>query len=275
MGLLKTLNPNPLIKRYVYPMFGAQNDMELVHRMTLGILIYAVAVLLLPRAAPYGRHSNRSFGFGVPARLAWLLQESPAFIVPFLLVVTASRPAYGSITNQICLGLFIMHYFQRSFIFPFLIKSKQSVPLLPFLLAFLTCLYNGILHGVYFANFKKYDDSVWLWKPYFWTGLVVYLVGMKINISADSALRALRVDGDNSYKIPRGGMFEYVSCANYFGEIIEMWGYALCSCSPPAVAHALFTTCFLARRATQHHQWYLKKFDDYPPERKAILPFLL
>ena len=51
-----------------------------------------------------------------------------------------------------------------------------------------------------------------------------------------------------------GGMFEYVSCANYLGEIIEMWGYALASLSPPAIAHAIFTTMFLSKRAYHHHQ---------------------
>lgn len=65
------------------------------------------------QAAPYGRHRKSSYGFGVPARVAWLLQESPAFIVPFLLCLTTRRGVYTTVTNQMCLGLFMMHYFQR------------------------------------------------------------------------------------------------------------------------------------------------------------------
>ena len=82
----------------------------------------------------------------------------------------------------------------------------------------------------------------------------MFLAGMKINIGSDHTLRNLRTGNDKSYKIPQGGMFEYVSCANYFGEILEMWGYAVASCAPPAIAHAFFTSCFLINRATQHHQ---------------------
>ena len=51
-----------------------------------------------------------------------------------------------------------------------------------------------------------------------------------------------------------GGWFEKVSCANYLGEIVEMWGYAIASLAPPAIAHALFTTLFLTRRALHHHE---------------------
>ena len=46
---------------------------------------------------------------------------------------------------------------------------------------------------------------------------------MYINADSDGILRSLRdsrVADDTGYKIPRGGMFEYVSGANFFGEIL-------------------------------------------------------
>lgn len=70
-------------------------------------------------------------------------------------------------------------------------------------------------------------------------------------------------------------MFEYVSGANFFGEMLEWIGYALFAQSLPAFAFAFFTTCNIGPRALQHHQWYLEKFDDYPQERKALIPFIL
>jgi len=82
--------------------------------------------------------------------------------------------------------------------------------------------------------------------------------------------------GGAGYKIPYGGMFEFVSCANFFGEIVEWWGFAMASWSLPALAHAIFTTANLVPRALQHHQDYLNKYrEDYPKDRAAVIPYIL
>ncbi|KAK8748600.1 hypothetical protein OTU49_015883, partial [Cherax quadricarinatus] len=266
--------PEALIQSYVYPVFLASNDEELITRMCYGTLIYAFLTLVLPEA-PYGRYTNYKFGFGVPVKLAWCLQECPSFIIPVCLVVYGKQTAYRGVVNQMCLGMFVMHYFQRSFIYPLVMKSQRPVPFLTFFCAFLTCSYNGILHGLYFVNFCHYKNEEWMYSPTFYIGFALFLYGMKINLGADSTLKNLRSGNETGYKIPTGGLFERISCPNYFGEIVEMWGYALASLAPPAAAHAVFTTLFLSRRALQHHQWYLKKFEDYPKNRKAIFPFLL
>lgn len=51
-----------------------------------------------------------------------------------------------------------------------------------------------------------------------------------------------------------GGLFEYVTAANYLGEIVEWCGFALASWSPPGAAFALFSISTLLTRARQHHQ---------------------
>ncbi|NP_001311251.1 3-oxo-5-alpha-steroid 4-dehydrogenase 1 isoform 2 [Homo sapiens] len=105
-------------------------------------------------------------------------------------------------------------------------------------------------------------------------GFGLWLTGMLINIHSDHILRNLRKPGDTGYKIPRGGLFEYVTAANYFGEIMEWCGYALASWSVQGAAFAFFTFCFLSGRAKEHHEWYLRKFEEYPKFRKIIIPFL-
>jgi hypothetical protein len=41
------------------------------------------------------------------------------------------------------------------------------------------------------------------------------------------------------------------------------------------LAFAVFTTFNIAPRAFGHHAWYLEKFkDDYPKDRKALIPFV-
>ena len=84
----------------------------------------------------------------------------------------------------------------------------------------------------------------------------------------------LRKPGETAYKIPVGGLFDYVTGANFFGEIVEWTGFALASCSSTASIFALFTVVFLGMRAWHHHNYYLTKFEDYPKSRKIIIPFV-
>ena len=47
-------------------------------------------------------------------------------------------------------------------------------------------------------------------------GSMTFFTGMALNIQADEILRNIRKRRtDKQYDIPRGGLFEYVSCANY------------------------------------------------------------
>jgi len=112
---------------------------------------------------------------------------------------------------------------------------------------------------------------------------------MFINLRADFILRTLRRPGEKCYKIPHGGMFKYVSCANFLGEIIEWIGYAIYAQSTASLAFALFTAANTIPRAKLHHKyflyffinliiyfrWYLNKFgNNYPQDRKAVIPFI-
>lgn len=97
---------------------------------------------------------------------------------------------------------------------------------------------------------------------------------MAINIHSDHILRNLRKPGEKDYKIPKGGFFKYVSAANFFGEILEWCGYAFACWSLPAAVFALNSFCIIGTRGYTHHLYYLKKFKNYPSERKAVIPFI-
>jgi len=98
---------------------------------------------------------------------------------------------------------------------------------------------------------------------------------MYINVSSDNILIHLRKPGETGYVIPDKGFFRLVSCPNHFGEIIEWFGFALMTWSSPGLAFAVWTLVNLLPRALHHHKWYQSKFPDYPPDRKAVLPYLL
>jgi protein-S-isoprenylcysteine O-methyltransferase Ste14 len=70
-------------------------------------------------------------------------------------------------------------------------------------------------------------------------------------------------------------MFEMISCANYFGEIVEWLGWAVLTWSLAGLTFALWTAANLVPRARAHHEWYRMHFPDYPDRRKAIIPYLI
>jgi steroid 5-alpha-reductase/3-oxo-5-alpha-steroid 4-dehydrogenase 1 len=102
--------------------------------------------------------------------------------------------------------------------------------------------------------------------------LIIFAIGFVINRHADSVLLSLRKPGETGYKIPYGGLYNYISCPNYFGEMVEWFGFAFAAQSLSGWSFFIWTVCNLAPRAVLHHKWYLKKFPDYPKQRRALIP---
>jgi len=105
--------------------------------------------------------------------------------------------------------------------------------------------------------------------------MIVGLSGVFINWWSDQALLNLRRGGKKGYFIPNGGLFRWVSCPNFLGEILEWTGFAIMTWSPAALVFALWSFFNLVPRAMDHHKWYRSTFTDYPSRRKAIIPFLV
>ena len=69
-------------------------------------------------------------------------------------------------------------------------------------------------------------------------------------------------------------MYRFISCPNYFGEIVQWGGWALMCFNIGGLAFFVWTAANLVPRAFANHRWYREKFADYPPGRKALIPFL-
>jgi len=272
-----------------YGLFGVETDEALILRMCQIGLIYTVVVGLysMLKPAPYGRYSATTgisswiYGPPINAKLAWMLQEMPSVAVPAILLFQSKCVLLSSVPNLILTILFMTHYVQRSIIYPLrMTENAKPTPVVTLLMAAVFCLYNGLLQGHHLLNIHRVNDTSLFFIP----GVVLFIIGMAINIHHDGILVALRQKGQkkssdgsgkSDYQIPHGFLFEYVSGANYFGEILEWWGFAVASGGLPQLLFALFTTLFLGARAYHHHQFYRKNFGkSYPHSRKAVIPFM-
>ncbi|XP_024906268.1 3-oxo-5-alpha-steroid 4-dehydrogenase 1 isoform X3 [Pteropus alecto] len=221
--------------------------MELAERFLLDALAYLecalgvlFSVLLEVVGLPYGRYTSPGSAWQLSATTAWVVQELPSLVVPLFVCVATAAERLRRWPNRVLLAMFVVHYIHRSLIFPFLIRGGKPTSWYVCVMAFVFCTYNGYLQSRYLSHYAVYADD-WVTDPRFLAG----------------------------------GLFEYVSTANYFGEVLEWCGYGLASWSVQGAAFALFTFCVLLCRARQHHRWYLEKFEDYPKFRKIMIPFLL
>ena len=210
----------------------------------------------------------------IPNRLGWILMELPSLIVFSFIFLFGKNQAQG--LAWVFFALWVLHYTNRSLIYPFRTRtSGKQMPLLIALFAIFFNLVNASSNGLYFSSFSRNYSIDWLYDIRFILGSIFFAVGMLINLRSDRYLLRLRKKAKNGYEIPRGGLFRYISCPNFFGEILEWTGFAIMTWSPAALAFALWTIFNLVPRAMEHHRWYRKTFPEYPSERKALIPFIL
>ena len=232
----------------------------------------ATFCMLLFVTAPYGRHTRTGWGPTLPARLGWILMEIVAPLAFIYFLLKGSKSA--NLVTLLFLGLFLLHYLNRAFIYP--LRMKNSGRPMAFSVVVMGMFFNsvnGLLNGRYLHLFSSRYTAAWLLDIRFLAGAVLFFFGMYVNMHSDGILRSLR-SGDE-YKIPEGGAFRYVSCGNYFGEIVEWIGWACLTWSLAGATFAVWTAANLIPRALAHHRWYLETFPDYPENRKAVLPYIL
>jgi len=259
-----------------------QNEVDVHRLLCLVMLVFGPVTLLstlLVVVPPYGRHETKKAAWGpkIPATVAWMLMESPSLLVPLLCLGPDPAPCLSLPSNKILLSMFIFHYINRSVIFPMRMRGGKPMPVSVMLMAGTFCSWNGYLQGRHLAALECREQTIdtRFAQPHFYIGVLIFFLGWYGNYQADDILRNLRKPGETGYKIPHGGLFEYVSAANLASESLEWIGFAIACNSLPAWTFALFTFCNVGPRAVAHHKWYQEKFkDEYPANRKAFIPFL-
>jgi 3-oxo-5-alpha-steroid 4-dehydrogenase 1 len=237
------------------------------------VLAFVTFWVLTKITAPYGRHVKNTWGPLINHRLAWMIMESasPISFVYFFLNGNGIKTA----VTWVFLFAWTLHYFNRSIIFP--IRAKMNGRKMPILIMAVSIVFNavnGYLNGYYLGNLSSPYPLNWFVDIRFITGIFLFLAGMLININADKILIDLRKPGTLEHNIPEDGLYHWISCPNYFGEIIEWCGFAIMTWSLPGFSFALWTAANLLPRASAHHAWYKEHFADYPRDRKAVIPFI-
>ncbi|KAH9260346.1 hypothetical protein BASA81_001516 [Batrachochytrium salamandrivorans] len=257
-------------------------------------LAMAVSILLssLFVEAPYGKlGGNDSIAVGkikIPElslnpRLGWFLMELPA-TVSFTYFYFQGPNAFQPLP-LVFAALFYVHYANRGFYFPYNIRvansqAKQNYSLVVVVMGWVVTGLHGYISGRWYSdvNTNLLSPELFLQSPSFLLGFLVYEFGFWFTVHSEAIVRNLRTGapGEAKYKIPRGGGFEYVTNAPYFFELTAWLGFALMTLNPGGVVIFCISFANLVPRAFTVHKWYQDKFkDEYPKERKVIVPFII
>jgi len=246
------------------------------YRLTLlaWIVVGAVTFLyLLRQTAPFGRHNRDGWGPSLPNALGWAIMEFA--LIPFLLLPIWASGRLPGLPALVMMALLTLHYVHRGLIYPFLLQTPgKRIPVVIVLSAIGFNFVNGWSFGTWFGQFADYPEN-WFTDHRFVIGAALFALGAALNLRHDYALIRLRGMGDAGYRIPRGGLFDKVSCPNHFGEMLEWTGFAILTWSLPGLVFAFWTVANVLPRSLAHHRWYRATFPDYPPERKAVFPGIL
>lgn len=237
------------------------------------VLAVATFVGLRFVRAPYGRYLSKRWGPTVPARLGWLVMESPAVLV--FAAVYALGPHRAQAAPLVLLVIWQSHYLYRAFGYPWTLRGAARMPAAIALMAIAFNVLNGYVNARWVSALGDYPAR-WLVDPRFIAGTVLFFAGMAVNRDADRRLRALRTpNAGDGYQVPYGGLYRWVSCPNYLGEMVQWFGWALLTWSTAGLAFAVYTVANLLPRGMDHHAWYRDRFDGYPPGRRAVIPYVL
>jgi 3-oxo-5-alpha-steroid 4-dehydrogenase 1 len=243
------------------------------------IIAVFVFIALFFIKAGYGKFVSSSWGLSIPNKVAWVLMEAPVFFIMLFFWYKAPESRKYSPVCLVFLIFFEIHYFQRSFIFPLLLKGKSRMPIIIMLMGIVFNFCNGTMQGqwIFFVHPDGYygNGTEWFANPKFIIGTIIFFTGMFINWHSDHVIRHLRKPGDNKHYLPHRGLYKYVTSANYFGEIVEWTGFAILTWSPSGAVFVWWTIANLFPRAVAIYKHYKAEFGAPVNKKKIIIPFIL
>ena len=226
--------------------------------------------------AGYGIFRSTKWGRSIPNKVGWVIMEAPVSVLIFLFWWFSDR---SFMVVPFVFFLFLqIHYVRRAFIFPFLMRGKSRMPVGIMFMGITFNILNTFTQGywIFYLSPQNMYLNSWLLTPQFIIGAILFFVGFFVNVNSDRRIRNLRQAGDSKHYLPHGGMFEYVTSANYFGELVEWTGFAIATWSVAGWVFVIWSFANLVPRANAIYCQYQKEFAEKMQGKnlKRIFPFL-
>ena len=164
------------------------------------------------------------------------------------------------------------HFLKREYETAFVHRFSHAT--MPLINLAKNCFHYWIIGGIlltlelYFTTPFRTTFTTWIF-------FLLFLLMEIGNFTSHIMLRNLRPPGTTQRSIPRGFLFEYVSCPNYFFESVAWIFFSLMTRCYSAWLFWAIGTAQMFLWAKKKHATYRKEFKDYPKQRKIMFPFLI
>ena len=248
------------------------------------VIAVATFITLYFVDAGYGIFRTEKWGRTISNRWAWFFMELPIFLAMIILWLTSAHQ--WEIVPLVFLLIFQSHYIHRTLIFPFLLKGKGRMPIGIMCMGISFNILNAMMQGYWIFHVAYLQEPLalfvqmgtdWFCNWRFILGTCLFIAGFVVNLRSDYIIRHLRKNPeDTKHYFPKGFMFNYVTSANYFGELVEWLGFAILTWSVPGLVFFIWTFANLAPRAHAIHKRYKQEFPEEMQNRnlKRVIPFI-
>ena len=108
-------------------------------------------------SAPYGRHIKDGWGIEIPARLGWVVMESPCVVLMIIYALIVRDQL--QVIHKVFLIIWLTHYIHRTFIYPFLIEMTN--PKMPISIAFSAFFFNLVNVSIQAFGIFYFCSNIW------------------------------------------------------------------------------------------------------------------
>ncbi|KAI8095011.1 3-oxo-5-alpha-steroid 4-dehydrogenase-domain-containing protein [Gilbertella persicaria] len=239
----------------------------------ISLALFAFVTLFID-LAPYSKFGNRKFDT-IPSKKAMICFYLPSVIA--CLFVQKPVFFYWHSHFDIVHLLNTLHFSKRVFEVCFVHIYKSNTNILTMLSVSSVYTTTTLLDLLVIRQMPDYAFSDKL----FTCGLLFFFIGEAVNTYHHWVLRQMRMNNNSQekYRLPRGGLFDYVVAPHYMGEQLSFIGFILTSQNVVALALKAFPLVYLSIRAKKTHAWYKAYLTDKHEKadirkRKNLIPFV-
>lgn len=191
----------------------------------------------------------------------------------FIFGEDASKQEFNWVA-KLAIACWVLHFVKREYETFFI--HKFSRPTMPLQNLYKNCTYYWAFGAVIGIPLCATSYVAPTNEALVYAGLAIFLVSQVGNLICHIMLSKLRkAEGSNERPIPRGFLFELVSCPNYTFEVLAWVGFSIMTQIPYAFLFTVVGAVQMADWAQKKHQGYKKTDEKYKAlNRKAIFPFI-